>query len=46
MQNDMILMNMADVYEIKQYYVYVEIIPSNITKIKAIELIGGIKSYG
>lgn len=26
--------------------VYVEIIPSNITKIKAIELIGGIKSYG
>ena len=26
--------------------VYVEIISSNITKIKAIELTGGIKSYG
>ena len=25
---------------------YAEIIPSNITKIKAIELIGGIKLYG
>ena len=25
---------------------YVEIIPSNITKIKTIELIGGIKLYG